>query len=91
MENGHYTVLRSRASKTPITPGSRWTCFYCPGARAEMLYFKQDGIKRGRVAHVSKFFSAEEVNLLTEVAQFRPIPPAPTRPWLPPAPSPHLD
>jgi len=45
MENRHYTVEQRGASKLRVS-----------GNRLRQLYFHQDGIKGGRVAHVGKFF-----------------------------------
>jgi hypothetical protein len=56
LENGHYTVELCRASK----PNRHCFFYLCAlvqsRIRLNCLYLNQDGIKRGRVAHVGKYF-----------------------------------
>src|SRR5690242_4587231 len=56
MENGHYTVEHSRASKPKHHERRVLASSLLSGSRLNWLYLNQDGIKRGRVAHVGKFF-----------------------------------
>src|SRR6266542_4374755 len=66
MENRNYTVELRRASKgVPELP----SIFGPP----KKLYFNQDGIKRGRVAHVGEFFRREHVNVPISGCKFCPI------------------
>jgi hypothetical protein len=48
-ENDHYTVANEKASKPPLLPVPSWKGL-------GRLYLHQDGIKRGGVARIEKFF-----------------------------------
>src|SRR5580658_3619215 len=45
------------------------------GCRLEKLYFNQDGIKRGGVAQVGKFFRSQHINIPSLRSEFRPMKP----------------
>src|SRR5258706_5379920 len=69
MENRNYTVEQWRASK--IEARSRSTC--ACGVLPKKLHLNQDGIKRGRVAHVREFFGCKHVNVSIAGCKFCPV------------------
>ena len=68
MENGNYTVEQWRPSKHLRLNRPQ-------DAGLEKLYFNQDGIKRGGVAQVGKFFRSKHINVPASRAELGPVKP----------------